>query len=92
MSGNFVSTTGGEYVMVGDLTINGITRSVELDVEFNGVELYPLDQKRHAGFSALGTISRREFGIDFDVPLGVDKVALGDKVKIELELQFVDPS
>jgi polyisoprenoid-binding protein YceI len=87
-----ISGEAGEYVMAGELTINGVTRPVELDVEFNGVETYPLDQKRHAGFSATGTISRSEFGIDFDVPLGVDKVALGDKVKIELELQFVDPS
>ena len=82
----------GEYVLGGDLTINGVSQPVELDVEFNGVETYPMDQKRHAGFSATGTISRGAFGVDFDVPLGVDKVAIGDKVKIELELQFVEPS
>lgn len=81
-----------DYVLVGDLIINGVTQPVELDVEFNGVETYPMDQKRHAGFSAAGTISRSAFGVDFDVPIGVDKVAIGDKVKIELELQFVDPS
>lgn len=83
---------GDDYVMLGQLTINGITQPVELDVEFNGAEVYPMDQQRHAGFSASTTISRGAFGIDFDVPLGVDKVALGDKVKVELELQFVEPS
>ena len=83
---------GDRYTAVGDLTINGITQSVDLDVEFNRLELYPMDQKRHGGFSASGTISRGAFGVDFDVPLGVDKVALGDKVKIEIEIQFVDPS
>lgn len=82
----------GDYRLLGDLTINGITRPVALDVEFNGVELYPMDQLHHAGFSATTTIQRSEFGVDFDVPLGVDKVALGDKVKIELEVQFVEPS
>lgn len=92
----FASTSiradGDDYVLTGDLSINGTTRSVDLDVEFNGVETYPMDQKRHAGFSATTTISRRSFGIDFDVPLGVDKVALGDKVGVELEIQFVEPS
>ena len=43
-------------------------------------------------FSASGTISRGAFGVDFDVPLGVDKVTLGDKVKIELEIQLVEPA
>jgi polyisoprenoid-binding protein YceI len=80
------------YVLAGELTLNGISNPVTLDVEFNGVEVYPMDQKRHAGFSATGTISRREYGIDFEVPLGVDKVALGDKVKVELEIQVVEPS
>ena len=76
----------------GDLTLNGVTRPVTLDVEFNGVEVYPMDQKQHAGFSATATISRKDYGVDFEVPLGVDKVALGDKVKVELEIQLVEPS
>jgi polyisoprenoid-binding protein YceI len=87
-----ISRDGDDYTVVGDLTINGVTKPVELEVEFNGVETYPMDQKRHAGFSATATISRSDFGIDFDVPLGVDKVALGDKVKIELEVQLVEPA
>ncbi len=87
-----VADQDGDYQLLGDLTINGITRPIALDVEFNGVEHYPLDQSDHAGFSATGTIKRSEFEVDFDVPLGVDKVALGDKVKIELEVQFVEPS
>ena len=92
----FVSTEitadGTDYLLVGDMTINGVTQPVTFEVEFNGVETYPMDQKRHAGFSGTATISRGAYGIDFDVPLGVDKVALGDKVKIELEVQFVDPN
>lgn len=87
-----ISDNGGGYTVVGDLTINGATKPVQLDIEFNGVETFPMDQKRHAGFSASGTISRSDFGIDFDVPLGVDKMMLGDKVTIVLEIQLVEPS
>lgn len=81
----------GDYELVGELTINGITRGVTLDVEFNGVEVFPGDGKTHAGFSATGEVNRDDFGVDFNMPLGMDKMALGQKVKIELDLQFVAP-
>jgi polyisoprenoid-binding protein YceI len=80
-----------EYQLTGDLTINGITRPVTLDVEFNGVEVFPGDGRNHAGFSATGEVNRDDFGVDFNMPLGMDKMALGQKVRIELELQFVAP-
>lgn len=83
---------GEDYVVVGDLAINGVTREVALDVEFNGTETFPFDQSVHAGFSATGAISRRDFGIEFEVPLGADKVMIGDKVSIELEAQFAPVS
>lgn len=93
----FVSTSitdlgDGDYELLGDLTLKGTTRPVVLAVEFNGTEDYPMDQSLHAGFSARGVISRKEFGVEFDVPLGADKVAIGDKVALELEIQFVQPS
>lgn len=81
----------GEYQLEGELTINGVTRPVSLDVEFNGVEVFPGDQKTHAGFSASGEVNRDDFGVDFNMPLGMDKMALGQKVRIELELQFIAP-
>ena len=92
----FASTTiegdGEEYTMVGDLTINGVTRSVEFDVEFFGSSIFPMDQSTRAGFSATSSISRKDFGIEFNVPLGGDKVMISDKVAIELDVQLVAPS
>ena len=82
----------GEYVATGDLTINGVTREVAFDVEFNGTETFPMDQSLHAGFSATCSISRKDFGVEFEVPLGADKVMIGDKVSIELEAQFAPAS
>jgi polyisoprenoid-binding protein YceI len=81
-----------EYELEGQLTINGITRPVTLEVEFNGIEVFPGDGKTHAGFSASAEINRDDFGVDFNMPLGMDKMALGQKVKIELEFQFVAPA
>lgn len=80
-----------DYEVDGELTLNGITRPVTLEVEFLGSEVFPGDGKTHAGFSATTTITRDDFGVDFNMPLGMDKFALGKKITVELDLQFVAP-
>jgi len=91
----FRSTTiageGEEFTMVGDLTINAITKQVELEVEFFGTSVFPMDQSTRAGFSATGTISRKDFGISFNAPVGADKVMISDKVTLDLDVQLVAP-
>ena len=80
-----------EYTLIGDLTINGVTKQVELDVEFFGTSVFPMDQSTRAGFSATGTISRKDFGINFNAPVGADKVMISDKVALDLDVQLVAP-
>lgn len=86
-----ISGEGEEFTMVGDLTINGVTKQVELDVEFFGTSVFPADQSTRAGFSATGTISRGDFGVSFNAPIGADKVMISDKVSLELDVQLVAP-
>lgn len=83
-----VRAEGGEHFLDGELTIKKITLPVTLAVEFNGVGEDPWGGTR-AGFTASTTISRKEYGIEFNVPLGGDKALLGDKVDIQLEIQAV---
>jgi polyisoprenoid-binding protein YceI len=92
----FVSTgiegADEEWTLLGELTLNGRTRPVALDVEFNGVQEFPAANRLHAGFTATGSIRRSEFGIEFGMmKIGADKLALGDEVKIELDFEFVQP-
>ena len=92
----FVSTaiSGSDeaWQLTGDLTLNGRTQPITLAVEFNGAELFQGDGKQHAGFSATGRVRRSAHGIEFGLlPLGGDRLALGDEVQIELEIQFVAP-
>lgn len=84
---------GGEaWELAGDLTLNGVTRPLTLAVEFNGMERHPRDQRLRAGFTATGMLRRSAFGIEFGLlPLGGDKLTLGDEVKIEIDIQFVEP-
>jgi len=81
----------GEYEADGDLTINGITKRVTLAVEFSGAIEHPGDGKLHAGFIASAQILRDDFGIDFNMPLGVDRFALGKKIDIDIDVQFTAP-
>ncbi len=87
-----ITVEGEEFTLTGDLTINGVTKTVELDVEFFGTSEFPMDNSTRAGFSAATTISRKDFGIEFNVPLGGDKVMISDKVQIELDAQFIAPA
>lgn len=84
----FVSTGVTEESLTGDLTINGVTKPVTLDLEFHGVAVDGYEATR-AGFTASGQISRGDFGIEFNAPLGVDGMLIADKVAIELEIQAV---
>ncbi len=84
----FASTSVTDDTLTGDLTINGVTRSVELDLEFHGVVVDGYGTTR-AGFSAEGQIKRSDFGIDFNMPVGMDGMLIGDKVTISLEVQLV---
>ena len=72
----------------GDLSIKGVTRPVELDVEFLGIETDPWGGQR-IGFEATTEINRKDFGIDFNIPLDGGKVLVGDKVQINLSIQAV---
>jgi polyisoprenoid-binding protein YceI len=83
-----VKADGDGFVMSGDLTIKGITRSVDFDLEFDGVGPDPWGGTR-AGFNASTEINRTEFGIEWNATLDTGGWLIGDKVKIELEIEAV---
>ena len=83
-----VEPAGDGYRVTGDLTIKGTTRSVDLDLEFHGIHPDPWGGTR-AGFSATTSISRKAFGVDFEIPMDGGGVVVGDKVEITLEIQAV---
>jgi polyisoprenoid-binding protein YceI len=82
---------GSEFQVDGDLTIGDVTRPIVLALELGGIESFP-GGPRHAGFEATTEIRRKDFGIDVAMPPGVSFVALGDVVKVELDLQLLEPA
>jgi polyisoprenoid-binding protein YceI len=83
-----VRTDGADWTVVGDLTIKGITKAVELELELNGFGPDAYGGFR-AGFSAKTEISRKAFGVDIDMPMDGGGVVVGDKVTVELEIEAV---
>ncbi len=82
-----VSGEGDEWRLDGDLTIGEVTVPVQLEVELGGVEVFPADGRQHAGFEATTQIRRQDFGLMPAIPSAM----LGDVIKIELDLQLVEP-
>jgi polyisoprenoid-binding protein YceI len=74
--------------IVGDLTINGTTREVELEGELVGIGTGASDEQR-LGLEVTGQVSRREFGMKFDAALGSGNAVVADKVKLALDLAAV---
>ncbi|MET9894716.1 YceI family protein [Streptomyces sp. NPDC006465] len=83
-----VRAEGKEYFLDGRLTIKDVSRPVTLEIEFNGVGEDPWGGTR-AGFSAKTTINRKDWGLEFNVPVGGEKLLLSDKLEIHLEVQVV---
>jgi len=72
----------------GDLTIKGVTKPVELDVEFLGVDVDAYGNT-FIGYEATTEISRKAWGVDFQIPLDGGKVLVGDKVTVLLSVQAI---
>ncbi|GAA3968043.1 YceI family protein [Gordonia caeni] len=91
----FVSTSvdpdGDDYVVHGDFTLKGVTRPVDLKLEFNGVNP-GMGHGPVAGFEATTVINRKDFGIDIEMPLETGGTVVGDKITITLEIEAGNPA
>ncbi|MGE3267982.1 MAG: YceI family protein [Chloroflexota bacterium] len=81
-----VVARGSNLVVIGDLTIRGVTQPVSLEVELSGQGTDPWGGQR-VGFSASTTINRKEFGLTWNQALEAGGVLVSDQVKISLEIQ-----
>ena len=83
-----IDPRGDGYVLHTALTIRGITRPVDFALEFDGVSQDPWGGTR-AGFTARAEVSRREWGLEWNMALDTGGVLVSDKVTIELEIEAV---
>ena len=67
----------------GRLTIKGLTQPVTLNVTFNKAGENPFTKDYRAGFSAISTVERSDYGINYALP------AVADTVGIILEIEGI---
>ncbi|MGH3098064.1 MAG: YceI family protein [Streptosporangiales bacterium] len=78
---------GDTFTLVGELTLHGVSRTVQLEAEFLGVVTDPSGAER-TGFSATTTISRAAFGVDIELGFGAGNVVVADTIDITIEIEF----
>jgi polyisoprenoid-binding protein YceI len=71
--------------VAGDLTIHGVTRRVTIPVSVLGTVRTPNAEK--AGFEAIFTVNRKDFGLTWNRVLDAGGAVLGDQVKITIEVE-----
>jgi polyisoprenoid-binding protein YceI len=77
--------------ILGDITIRGETREIELEAELGGAEVGPEGEDR-IGLEATGRLSRADFGMRFNAALGSGNAVVADKVKLALDIAAVKRS
>jgi len=78
----------GNVNVTGDLTIHGVTKPITLEAEFNGRGTSPWGTEV-LSYAAETSISRKDFGLSYNVALETGGMLVGDKVKIALEVEAV---
>lgn len=83
-----IERDGDEYRVEGNLTIRDVTRKVTLRASDEGRTRDPWGGER-AGFSATTKINRRDFGLTWNQILETGGIAVGDEVKISIDLELI---
>ena len=77
----------GCYVLLGELTIKGITKRIEFAIEFIGMKKSVFGNEK-ANFNIKGMINRNDWGLNFNENLEAWQILVNDKIKINCEVQL----
>ena len=77
-----------QFVVTGELTIRGVTRTISVPLELLGVDTDPFGQLR-AGLEGSRRIDRKDWGVSWNTPLDSGGVLVSDKITLEFELSLV---
>ncbi len=77
-----IEVTGDTTALItGDLTVNGVTKSVVLDAQMNAASEHPMAKKPWAGFNATTTLKRTDFDVGNFAPF------VGDDVTVQISVE-----
>lgn len=81
-----VSGSATHLIVNGNLTLHGVTRPVQLEVDGPSGTIQGMDHKPHTGYSATTTINRKDFGIGAKYPDSI----VGEQIKLTIDLEAAE--
>ncbi len=88
-STSFVNIGGSDYKMIGNLTLKGVTKPIELNVEYGGAQDNGHGILKH-GFEVTGIINRMEFGMTWNKLTDTGGLGLGENIKLIANIQVAE--
>jgi polyisoprenoid-binding protein YceI len=89
----FISSTIGDpdhegnHDLWGELTMNGITKNIKLNLQFGGIAHDPWGNEK-AGFTITGKISRNDWGLVWNTPIETGGLMVSEEVSIFCEIEL----
>jgi polyisoprenoid-binding protein YceI len=87
-STSFKHVAGAEFILAGNLTLRGVTKPIELAVEYGGTATDPYGQVK-SGFEIGGKINRKDFGLVWSATTEAGGIVVSDEVKLHLNVQMI---
>lgn len=81
-----VSGSATHLIVNGNLTLHGVTRPMQLEVDGPSGTIQGMDHKPHTGYSATATINRKDFGIGAKYPDSI----VGEQIKLTIDLEAAE--
>ena len=82
-----ITGEGEEWTVEGELTIGDVTQPHTLDITLEGVSVFPVDGRLHAGFESSTEVRRKDFGLGF----GAMGAGMGAAAKVDIDIELVGP-
>ena len=88
----FVSTSitnksGNNFIVVGTLTMHGVSKEVTLATTYNG-KVAGMDGLEVMSFEITGALSRKDFDLTWNAPIEQGGVVVSDEVKLDINAEF----
>jgi len=77
-----------KFKMIGDITMHGVTKQIELDVTYKGTVVDPYKNTK-AGFKISGTLDRTDFGLVWNGKLATGDLLVGNDVDLDVNIELI---
>lgn len=83
-----LNQNGSSYELVGELTMNGVSKQVNFPTEFSGLMKDPWGNTK-AALTIEGRLNRKDWGLTWNSALETGGVLVSDEVRLNIEVQLV---